>query len=200
MEQAGRFGDADSRLLSTIAANVGVAIQNARLYAETGRRASEMAALAELGREVGGLLELDPILGRIAERARALLDADTSAVFLEPKGRRALRAAVALGELAELILQDTIEPGEGIIGDLAVRGAAEVVNDVIGRREPCHPGRGRREERLMAAPLLARGRVIGMMAVWRTAARATVHRRRPQLPRRSVAAGGDRDRERATVR
>ena len=38
---------------------------------------------------------------------------------------------VALGELAELILQDTITPGEGIIGDLAIRGAAEVVNDVL---------------------------------------------------------------------
>ena len=170
MQQAGRFGDADARLLSTIAANVGVAIQNARLYAETGRRASEMAALAELGKEVGGLLELDPILGRIAERARELLDADTSAVFLETEGGQRFVPAVALGELAELILQDTIEPGEGIIGDLAVRGAAEVVNDVMDdARAVLLPGEVEREERLMAAPLLARGRVIGMMSVWRTA-------------------------------
>src|SRR4029450_764090 len=95
LQGAGRSGEADARLLSTIAANVGVAIQNARLYAETGRRASEMAALAELRREVGGLLELDPILGRIAERARELLDADTSAVFLEREGR--FLPVVALG-------------------------------------------------------------------------------------------------------
>jgi GAF domain-containing protein/CheY-like chemotaxis protein/HPt (histidine-containing phosphotransfer) domain-containing protein len=170
MQQAGRFGDADARLLSTIAANVGVAIQNARLYAETGRRASEMAALAELGREVGGLLELDPIFGRIAERARELLDADTSAVFLETERGERFVPAVALGELAELILQDTIEPGDGIIGDLAVRGAAEVVNDVMAdTRAVLLPGEVERDERLMAAPLLARGRVIGMMAVWRTA-------------------------------
>jgi GAF domain-containing protein/CheY-like chemotaxis protein/HPt (histidine-containing phosphotransfer) domain-containing protein len=170
LQQAGRFGEADARLLSTIAANVGVAIQNARLYAETGRRASEMAALAELGREVGGLLELDPILGRIAERARELLDADTSAVFLQTEGGERFVPAVALGELAELILQDTISPGEGIIGDLAVRGAAEVVNDVMDdTRAVLLPGEVEREERLMAAPLLARGRVIGMMAVWRTA-------------------------------
>ncbi|HEU4832214.1 MAG TPA: response regulator, partial [Actinomycetota bacterium] len=170
MQQPGRFGDADARLLSTIAANVGVAIQNARLYAETGRRASEMAALAELGREVGGLLELDPILGRIAERARELLDADTSAVFLETEGGERFVPAVALGELAELILQDTIQPREGIIGDLAVRGAAEVVNDVMDdTRAVLLPGEVEREERLMAAPLLAGGRVIGMMAVWRTA-------------------------------
>src|SRR5439155_605821 len=55
-QQAGRFGENDTRLVSTIAANVGVAIQNARLYRETQRRASEMAALADLGREVGGML------------------------------------------------------------------------------------------------------------------------------------------------
>jgi GAF domain-containing protein/CheY-like chemotaxis protein/HPt (histidine-containing phosphotransfer) domain-containing protein len=170
LQEAGRFGEADARLLSTIAANVGVAIQNARLYAETGRRASEMAALAELGREVGGLLELDPILERIAQRARGLLDADTSAVFLETEGGERFVPAVALGELAELILQDTIEPGEGIIGDLAVRGAAEVVNDVMDdARAVLLPGEVEREERMMAAPLLARGRVTGMMSVWRTA-------------------------------
>ena len=169
IEHAGRFGQDDARLLSTIAANVGVAIQNARLYAETGRRASEMAALAELGREIGALLDLEPILGEIGERARELLDADTSAVFLEREGR--FVPVVALGATAELILADTIKPGEGIIGDLAIRGTAEVVNDVL------HDERGvqipsseeEEEERLMAAPLIARGEVIGMMAVWRSA-------------------------------
>ena len=169
--QAGRFGGADARLLSTIAANVGVAIQNARLYQETGRRASEMASLAQLGREVGGLLELDPILGRIADRARELLEADTSAVFLQEGGGERFVPAVTLGELAEPLLQDTIKPGEGIVGDLAARGAAEFVNDVGGDPRSVHiPGSGDdTEERLMAAPLLARGRVVGMMAVWRTA-------------------------------
>ena len=126
---AGRFSEADTRLLSTIAANVGVAIQNARLYKETGRRASEMAALAELGREIGALLDLEPILGEIGERARELLDADTSAVFLQRDGR--FVPVVALGTTAEFILVDTIVPGEGIIGDLAIRGTAEVVNDVL---------------------------------------------------------------------
>jgi GAF domain-containing protein/CheY-like chemotaxis protein len=170
-EQAGRFGEADSRLLSTIAANVGIAIQNARLYQETGRRASEMAALAELGREVGGLLELDPILGKIAERARELLQADTSAVFLEDEGSGRFIPAVALGEIAEPLLHDAITPGEGIIGDLASRGVPEVVNDVSADERSIHiPGTGDDvEERLMSAPLLARGHVIGMMAVWRTA-------------------------------
>jgi PAS domain S-box-containing protein len=171
IEGADRFGEADARLLSTIAANVGAAIQNARLYQETQRRARETAALAKLGREVGGLLELDPILHEIAERARELLEADTSAVFLEEEEGGRYRPLVALGDLADLIMADTIEPGEGIIGDLASRGAPEIVNDVANDRRAVQirGSEEEEEERLMAAPLLARGRVIGMMAVWRTA-------------------------------
>ena len=130
-QQAGRFGEATRGSFSTIAANVGAAIQNARLYRETQRRASEMAALADLGREVGGMLDLDAVLNRIAERARELLEADTSAVFLEQEPGTFV-PIVALGGLAELIMADTIQLGEGIIGDLANRAVAEVVNDTAG--------------------------------------------------------------------
>jgi GAF domain-containing protein/CheY-like chemotaxis protein len=168
-QQAGRFGDSDTRLVSTIAANVGAAIQNARLYRETRRRASEMAALAELGREVGGMLDLDAVLSRITERARELFEADTSAVFLE-QDESTFVPRVALGGLAELILADTIRLGEGIIGDLANRGVAEVVNSTAADARAVQiPGEQENpEERLMAAPLLVRGHVIGMMAVWRS--------------------------------
>src|SRR5262249_44584554 len=38
IEEEGRFGEADSRLLATIAANVGIAIQNARLFSEVERQ------------------------------------------------------------------------------------------------------------------------------------------------------------------
>jgi len=168
-QQTGRFGESDTRLVSTIAANVGAAIQNARLYRETQRRASEMAALADLGREVGGMLDLDAVLNRITERARELLEADTSAVFLEQEPGTFV-PIVALGGLAELIMADTIQLGVGIIGDLANRAVAEVINDTANDERAVEiPGEeDNPEERLLAAPLLARGRVIGMMAVWRS--------------------------------
>jgi signal transduction histidine kinase/DNA-binding response OmpR family regulator len=165
--EGGRFGD-DIRLLSTIAANVGAAIQNARLYRETQRRASEMAALAELGREVGGTLDIDAVIEPIALRAAELLDADTSAVFLEqPDGL--FKPIVVRGESAEEIKADTISPGEGIIGDLAARGAAGFVNDTnADTRAVMIPGATEHaDERLMAAPLHVRSHVTGMMAVWR---------------------------------
>src|SRR5258708_28870771 len=47
-QQVNRFTLSDQRLLNTMAANVGIALQNARLYQEVQHRALEMATLAEI--------------------------------------------------------------------------------------------------------------------------------------------------------
>ena len=171
-QESGRFGEAEVRLLTTIAANVGTAIQNARLYEEMRRRADEMAALVDVGREISGTLVLDRVLQRIAERAKTLLDADTSAAFMREEGAEDYRAIVALGEIAEAIMADRIVPGEGIIGDLAARGASEFVNDTgADPRTVQIPGTEHvASERLMAASLVGREGVSGVLAVWRPGA------------------------------
>ncbi len=170
-EQEDRFTESDLRLLTTIAANVGVAMQNARLFAETQRRARETAALAEVGHDISSTLDLTLVMERIAAHARDLLTAETSAIFLpEPEGQT-FRAIVALGPIADALKADTIQLGQGIIGDLARRGVAEFVNDTLDDpRTVLIPGTGEAtsEDRLMAAPLLAGERVSGMMAVWRS--------------------------------
>ena len=48
IDEEGRFGEADSRLLATIAANVGVAIQNARLFSEIDRQKEYFEMLVEV--------------------------------------------------------------------------------------------------------------------------------------------------------
>jgi signal transduction histidine kinase/DNA-binding response OmpR family regulator len=164
--QEGKFGDADERVLTTIAANVGVAIQNARLYDETRRRANEMAALAEVGREMSAALEATTVLELIAERARAMLGADTSAVYLPSEDGDLFRAEVAIGEIAELVKADPVTRGEGIIGDIAVTGRAEVINQEDPRAAHIE-GTDEEHDRLMAAPLLVRGEVAGVLVVWR---------------------------------
>jgi len=166
----GRFDASDERLLGTIAANVGVAVQNARLYAETRRRAEEMAALAEVGREMSATLELSVVLELIADRARILLEGDTSAVFLPTEDGGALRATVAVGAIADQVRADIITRGEGIIGGIAVSGRAEVVNSTgIDQRSVTIPGTSDDDDRLMAAPLTIRGEVGGILAIWREA-------------------------------
>jgi PAS domain S-box-containing protein len=57
-EQEGAFTDADVRLLTTIAANVGLAIQNARLFEETQREKDYLESLLEISPVA--IVTLDP--------------------------------------------------------------------------------------------------------------------------------------------
>jgi GAF domain-containing protein/CheY-like chemotaxis protein len=170
--QEGRFGESDARLLSTIASNVGVAIQNARLFQEAHRRGDEMAALAEVGQEISATLDVQSVLQRIGERIQSLLAADSVALFLADDDGRAFRPILVLGELAEALRADTILEGEGIIGDVIRNRTPEFVNDTGNDpRTVDIPGTDDYTpsiERLMVAPLIARDRVTGVAGVWRT--------------------------------
>jgi GAF domain-containing protein/CheY-like chemotaxis protein len=174
IDEAGRFGESDARLLATIASNVGTAIRNARLYRESQRRAAETAELAKVGREISATLDLDGLLERITARAKELLEVRTSGVFLADADGQVFRAISVVGENAEELKADPIVLGEGIIGSAAAAGRAEVVNDVLrDTRAVTIAGVAEdlvEEERLMCAPLVGRGGVIGMMAVWRPGA------------------------------
>jgi len=166
----GRFSEDDMRLLNTLASNVGVAIEKARLYEETQRRAGEAAAIAEVGREISATLDLQTVLERIAARAKDLLKADSCAVYLPNEKEMSFRAIAAVGANAALILQDTVTLGEGIIGDIARRGEAELISDTSqDLRARQIPGTPFPEvaERMMVAPLLAGEKVTGMITIWR---------------------------------
>ena len=59
VEEEGRFGDEDARLLATIAANVGVAIQNARLFAEVERQRQYLESLAAINPAAVVVMDVD---------------------------------------------------------------------------------------------------------------------------------------------
>jgi GAF domain-containing protein/CheY-like chemotaxis protein len=168
--EEGRFGGAETGLLATLAANIVSAIHNARLYSDAQSRASEMAALADVGREMTATLELNELLERVADQARALLNASSSAIFLPDSDGRTYRAISAVGDIAEQVKATTVTPGVGIIGSIAAAATPEIVNDTDADTRAVHiAGTAEKEEqeRLMAAPLLGRGGVNGVMVVWR---------------------------------
>jgi GAF domain-containing protein/DNA-binding response OmpR family regulator len=167
--QEGRFGPDDVRLLTTIAAGVGTAIQNARLYRETDRRAKEMEALADVGREISATLDPTAVLERIAEHAINLLAGQSSAVYLAQADGRTFKAIVGHGPIAKEIKADTLTFGQGVIGSVLEAREAEFINDVASDpRVRLLPGTDPNDmDRLMVAPLISHDEVIGGMAVWR---------------------------------
>jgi signal transduction histidine kinase/DNA-binding response OmpR family regulator len=169
--EEGRFGEGDLRLLSTIAASVAAAMQNARLYLETQRRAEEMSALAEIASDIAATHELEPVLERLAARARDLLSVrDIALYMLQPDGRT-LGAEVALGDYADEMKADSFSIDTRIAGSIFRTGQAEALNyperDPRSVVIPGTPGLDDEQEAMMGAPLISRGRTVGLMMVWR---------------------------------
>jgi GAF domain-containing protein/DNA-binding response OmpR family regulator len=165
--EEGRFKEDSLRLLTTIAANAGAAIQSAQLHAETGRRARETAALLDISRDISSSLETSTVLEGIATHAKNLLNADLTALFL-PEGS-IFRAIAALGEEADAILNDSIVPGKGILGYIAQSKVGEIINDVAADKRAVRISGTEiaKNEHLLAVPLLANDELKGLMAVWR---------------------------------
>ncbi|HET8877084.1 MAG TPA: GAF domain-containing protein, partial [Casimicrobiaceae bacterium] len=169
-EREHAFDDAQVHLLSTIAASMGVALENARLLAETQRNARESSALSDVGRDLSSTLDLATVMDRIAGHAKAMLSAGNSAIFLPDADGRNYRALVALGDLADQLRASVVEPGHGIIGSLIESGRPELINDTAAdpRALQIAGTEMRRDERLMVVPLLGGETVQGAMAVWRS--------------------------------
>jgi GAF domain-containing protein/CheY-like chemotaxis protein len=177
LDHENAFSDSDVGLLQTLANGMSVALENARLFDETSRRAKETAALNEVGRDISSTLDVPTIMERITNYARELLDSEASAIYIPDATGSTFHAIAATGTIADEIKADVIIAGEGIIGSLAKRGAAEFINDAGNDPRAMQiPGTPTTvEDRLMVAPLLTGQTVSGMMAIWRTGGAPFTH-------------------------
>ena len=68
-----RWTPDEQLLVRQVTDQLSLALENAKLFQETQRRAQEMTALAEVGREISASLQIEEVLERIASYAWDLL-------------------------------------------------------------------------------------------------------------------------------
>ncbi len=73
-EQTGYFRPEHLRLLTLTASRIAQAIENARLYARVSRQAQTLTVLNEIAVELTSILDLDPLLERVGQLLRRLID------------------------------------------------------------------------------------------------------------------------------
>jgi len=163
------FTQADLDFLVSVARQAAIAIESARLYLETQRRAREMSALVEVGRDISSSLEAQTVLESIATHAKELLNGNLSALFIPEQGGQIFRAIAAVGEEADELRNDTVKLGQGLLGYIAQSKDGEIVNDTNSdsRTITIQGTEEVPDEHLLAVPLLANDDVKGLMAVWR---------------------------------
>jgi sigma-B regulation protein RsbU (phosphoserine phosphatase) len=128
-EVEGAFTHQDLMLLRQFAAHVAVAIENARLFESERHYVETLETLAEIGREMSSILDLDALLTRIASLTKRLVDYRTFGILLlnEQTNELDMKLAVRYGKGAE---SKHVKLGEGLVGWAAEHKEPVLVPDV----------------------------------------------------------------------
>lgn len=126
---ATEFSEEDEQALIVLAAQAGVAIENARLYAEARRRERWLDGVREVSALIMSGAEANEALSLIARRAMELVDADVATVAIPSADADELTIAAAAGEHASDILGTTFSRDDSLSGEAVKAGRAIVLDD-----------------------------------------------------------------------
>jgi sigma-B regulation protein RsbU (phosphoserine phosphatase) len=158
-ERHGAFTALDEALLRQFGAHVAVAIENARLFESERHYVTMMETLAEIGREMASILDLDALLTRIASLTKRIIDYRTFGILLlnEDKQELEMKLAVRYGDDAAV---SSVKLGVGLIGWAAQHREPVLVSDVSTDPRYIHAVKDVRSE--LVIPMLVKDRVIGV--------------------------------------
>jgi signal transduction histidine kinase len=162
-----RFSGEHLDLLSSIANQAAIAVENARLYEKVTERMREATALYKVSNQLMRTLNLDQVLEKVLEILQRSFGYLDCAILLVDEGAGELEVKAARGYLQEAVgkVRLKIDDREGIIGWVAAHKTALNVPDVA--LDSRYFGReGARSE--MAMPMIAGDKVIGVLDVQRS--------------------------------
>ena len=158
-EHSGAFTDRDEALLRQFAAHVAVALENARLFRSERHYTETLETLAEIGREMSSILDLDVLLTRIASLTKRIIDYRTFGILLlnETTNMLEMKLAVRYGEENSA---KNIKLGEGLVGWAAQYKEPLLVSDVS--KDPRYINLVEDVRSELVIPMLIKDRVIGV--------------------------------------
>jgi two-component system, NarL family, sensor histidine kinase DevS len=157
------FTDEDEELVTLLAAQAGIAIENVRLYEAATRWSAQLESLNEIGNALATETDLAALLELVSRRLRELLDARIVLVLLPERDDR-LRVAAAAGE-AESMVGDLLERRGSKSGRVLDARRSERVDSLLDDPEVDQPALRPFGVRTgLWVPLLVHGRPIGVLA------------------------------------
>jgi phosphoserine phosphatase RsbU/P len=157
----GYFKEEHKRLLTLIASRMAAAIENAQLYTRTTKQARLLTLLNEIARELSSILNLDELLGRIAELLRKLIDYQMFSILLLDASGETLQNRFSVRFKENVHTKQEIPLGRGLVGYAAQMRQAVLVPDVS--KDPRYIEGNAETRSELAVPLIYKGKVIGVL-------------------------------------
>jgi signal transduction protein with GAF and PtsI domain len=160
-----RYRPDELALLSTIANQVGGAIENARLYAETMRKARQIDTLSQVSETVTSNRLIDDILQLIVTMTAQMMSSKICSIMLldQPTGELRIVATQSLSE--QYRLKPSLKVGQSISGRAVHERRPIIVPDVTREKDYMYPDLARKEGlcSLLSVPMLVRDKAVGVI-------------------------------------
>ena len=164
-EGGSEFTDEDQELVTLLASQAAVAIENARLYESATRWLRQLESLNEVGNALLSEIELTPLLALIARRLRELADARLVMIGL-PQADGDIRIAAADGERGEEMVGTTVSGTASKSARVLERRRSERVDSLVEDLEvEVEVARRMGGSAALYVPLMLRDTAIGVITV-----------------------------------
>jgi len=169
-EQAREFTEGELALMEALASQAGVALENARLFAENGRRVEELSVLHDLSRAVTGQLDRAALIAALRSQLARVLAVENMVVILKDEEHDDLEVALRIAGGVE----DTAAPRRfpthacGLVTVVLQQNEPVRTDDYAAECarhgvEPVTTSAGLRH--WLGAPMIAGDRALGVLVV-----------------------------------
>lgn len=160
-KQDGDFTARDREVLSALAEQVALALDNASFYQTSRKEAKQRQLLYEVGKRISSSLDLGEVLNLVLDCLKQVVVHDAGGIFIvNPESLDMIRLTTSgYDPVTEKMVE--LKFGEGIVGWVAKNGEPVIVDDVL--RDPryvCTRDKTRSE---IVVPLSANERIVGVL-------------------------------------
>jgi signal transduction protein with GAF and PtsI domain len=152
-------------LLSTLANQVGGAIENARLYAEMRRKALQLETLSQVSATVASNRLTEDVLQLIVTMTAQMMNSKICSIMLLDSETSELRIVATQSLSEEYRRKPSLKVGQSISGRAVQERRPIIVPDVTKENDYMYPEIARKEGlcSLLSIPMLIRDRAIGVI-------------------------------------
>jgi len=161
-------GGSESLLVAqALADEIALALDNAYFFERAVTRAENLETIFRISQAVGSSLQVKVVLNRVLDVVQKILSADAVALLLYDPRKRSLTTAMARGQVPPSVLHLDVQPGVDVPGHVFSSGEPVAIRDLhAGMDGVAGAAAGNDLGSLLAVPMLARGRSIGVLMVF----------------------------------
>ncbi len=154
-------------LARAFADEVALALENAYFYERAVTRAANLETIFRISQAVGSSLQVNVVLNRVLDVVQKILAADAVALLSYDPRKKTLTTAMARGAVPTSVVHMSVGPGEDLPGRVFATAEPVAVHDLQASMKGVEGAAADNDLRsLLAVPLLARGRSIGVLMVF----------------------------------